>query len=248
MKKYIVILIMFAFMAVPLPSRAEESGAFKRYNPDGMKYEFARSYIASLGYLNSVDERWKKSAELKKKSSHEKFIAWNIERLIFDNMDIRVAKNYLIKYFRTNNLLMRKVTDTYVFACDQMVEVNLQERDAWENLKRLREAKKFNAAQEKEFVTKQVGFAMRRKEAMRGVVASSVLLAKVLWSENTREKDVKKRLALSAQQREKLVFKLDSYAKDNLDWSLKPGQTLVQAAEASVREVLEDSFYLSADE
>jgi hypothetical protein len=248
MKKYLIIMMMLAFSALPLSLRAEESGTFKKYNPDGMKYEFARSYIASLGYLNSVDQRWKKSAELKKKNSQDKFIAWNIERLIYDNMDIRVAKNYMTKYFRTNNLLMRKVTDTYVFACDQILEVNLQEREAWENLKRSREAEEFDADQEKAFVAQQESLAERRKEAMKGIVASSVLMTKVLLSENTREKDVKKRLALSMEQREKLVAKLDSYAKDNLDWSLKPGQTLVQAAEASVREILEDSFYLSADE
>jgi hypothetical protein len=246
MKNLILALMLCLFIAVP--AGAEDPGAFKRYNPDGLKYEFARSYIASLGYLNSVDRRWKKSTSLKKKSPPDKYIAWNIERLIYDNMDIRVAKNYMTKYFATSNLLMRKVTDSYVFSCDQLVEVNRQEREAWENLKKLKEDNQFDAVQEKEFIAQQEDIALRRKEAMRGVVSASVLMTKVLLSENTKEKDIKKRLALSTEQREKLVDKLDSYAKDNLDWSLKPGQTFVQAAEASVREVLEDSFYLSADE
>jgi hypothetical protein len=246
MKKSIFVLLML--LVVALPSRAEDSGAFKRYNPDGNKYEFARSYIASLGYLNSVDARWNKYADLKKKSSEDKFILWNIERLVSDNMDIRVAKNYMTKYFDTRNRLMRKVTDSYVYACDQLVDINRQERELWESLKQLKDAKKFDAAQEKDFIDRQEALAIRRKDAMRGIVSSSVLMTKVLLSENTREKDIKKRLALSTEQREKLVGKLDSYARDNLDWSLKPGQTFVQAAEASVREVLEDSFYLSADQ
>jgi hypothetical protein len=248
MRKYILVLVMLGLAVVPSVSRAEESGAFKRYNPDGMKYEFARSYIASLAYLNSVDARWKKSTDIKKKNPEEKFITWNIERLVYDNMDIRVAKNYMTKYFRTDNLLMRKVTDSYVYACDQLIEVNRQERDLWESLKKLKETKSFNAVKEKTFIADQESLSVRRREGMKGIVSSSVLMTKVLLSENTREKDVKKRLALSSEQREKLVDKLDTYAKDNLDWSLKPGQTFVQAAEASVREVLEDSFYLSADE
>jgi hypothetical protein len=248
MKRFVLVLAFAVSLIVPHAARAEESGAFKKYNPDGMKYEFARSYIASLGYLNSIDQRWKKSPDIKKKNSEDKFIAWNIERLNQDNMDIRIAKNYMIKYFSTTNLLMRKVTDSYVYSCDQLIGVNLQERQAWEDLKAFRERKKFDAAKEKQFIAYQEILAADRREAMKEIVASSVLMTKVLLSENTREKDVKKRLVLSTEQREKLVSKLDSYAKDNLDWSLKPGQTFVQAAEASVREVLEDSFYLSADE
>ena len=247
MKKFILFLLLSVFIA-PSISMADDSAAFKKYNPDGMKYEFARSYIASLAYFNSVDQRWKKSEDIKKKSSHEKFMAWNIERLIYDNMDIRVAKNYMVKYFNTNNQLMRKVTDSYVYACDQLIEVNLRERAAWEDAKSLEENKEFDASKEKKFLALQETIAASRKEVMKQIVAASVLMTKVLLSENTREKDTKKRLALTTAQREKLVDKLDGYAKENLDWNLKPGQTLVQAAEASVREILEDSFYRSADD
>jgi hypothetical protein len=247
MKKQILVLLTCVLMVVPSLSGAEETGVFKKYNPDGFKFEFARSYIASLGYLSSVEKRWKKSEDLKKKSSEEKYILWNIERLVYDNMDIRIAKNYMLKYFASPNKLMLKATDTYVYACELLIEINRDERAIWESLKLAREKGEFDARQAA-FLAEQETIAGRRREAMKGVVTSSVLMTKVLLSENTREKDIKKRLALSTEQREKLVGKLDSYAKDNLDWSLKPGQTFVQAAEASVREVLEDSFYLSADE
>jgi len=246
MKKFILILMLTVGAASS--AQAETMAPFKKYNPDGMKYEFARSYIASLAYLNSVDQRWKKTDSIKKKSSQEKFIAWNIERLIYDNMDIRVAKNYMTKYFQDKNLLMRKVVDTYVYTCDQLVDVNRQERDVWESAKLLLDREELNGSVEKKFLADQERIAGRRKEAMQGVVAASVLMTKVILSEDTKEKDTKKRLAISGEQREKLIDKLDSYAKDNMDWSLKPGQTFVEAAEASVREVLEDSFYLSADE
>lgn len=246
MKKFILILMLTIGMAVS--AQAETVAPFKKYNPDGMKYEFARSYITSLAYLNSVDQRWKKSDSVKKTNSQEKFVAWNIERLIYDNMDIRVAKNYMTKYFQDKNLLMRKVVDTYVYACDQLVGVNRQEREAWESAKSLLKDGEFDDAHEKKFMADQERIAARRKEAMQGVVTSSVLMTKVILSEDTREKDSKKRLAISTEQRENLIDKLDSYAKNNMDWSLKPGQTFVEAAEASVREVLEDSFYLSADE
>jgi hypothetical protein len=248
MKKISFLVLAFLICACPVISRAEDSGAFKKYNPDGIKYEFARSYIASLAYLNSVDQRWKKSEEIKKKGTPDKFILWNQQRLVSDNMDIRVAKNYMTKYFIAKNRLMLKATDTYVYACDQLIDINRQERTLWENAKTLKDSQQFDAAAEKKFLSEQEDLALRRKEAMRGVVSSSVLMTKVLLSEDTREKDIKKHLAISAEEREHLLGKLDSYAKDNLDWSMKPGQTFMQAAEASVREVLEDSFYLSAGE
>ena len=55
-------------------------------------------------------------------------------------------------------------------------------------------------------------------------------------------------LAITAQQRQKLLDKLDSFGGDNLDWGLKPGQTTLEGSIAVIREILEDSIWISIDE
>ena len=83
---------------------------------------------------------------------------------------------------------------------------------------------------------------------MQDIVENSVLMTKVLFSEHVDPSKLTKRLAITSDERDKLIEKLDEFAKENLDWGLKPGQTFIQAAEASIREVLEDPLYVSADE
>ena len=56
------------------------------------------------------------------------------------------------------------------------------------------------------------------------------------------------RLAITAQQRQKLLDKLDSFGSDDLDWGLKSGQSTLEGSVAVIREVLEDSIWISIDE
>ena len=227
---------------------AADDNLFKRNNPDGLKYEFARSFITSIGYLEVVEKRWKKSDAIKNKGDESGFIQWNFDRLAKDNMDLRVAKNYMVKYFSIANPLMRKVVDSYAYSCDQLIDLNHRERELWEQLRSIKKENNLNAIEDKKFVEAQEKLAVERKSMMRGIVEVSVLMSKVLLSEDVKEKQVRKRLALTSNERDKLIKKLDTFAGDNLDWGMKPGQTFLQGAEATIREMLEDPTYVSADE
>jgi hypothetical protein len=244
----VLFLIFLHLLLTSANLLASDDHAFKRNNPDIMKYDFARSYISSFSYLEAMDKRLQEAEKAKKKSDQLGFIQWNLDRLAKDNMDIRIAKNYVSKYFNVPNSLMRKVIDTYAYSCDQLIELNANERALWNQLHQYRKQGELSGEQDKEFVEGNQKLSLQRKEFMRGILESSVLLTKVLISENVKEKAVKKRLALSANERDKLVRKLDTFAADNLDWGMKPGQTYLQGAVATVREVLEDPTYLSADE
>ena len=213
-----------------------------------MKYDFARSFIIGFGYLNAMDQRSEKSKEIKAKGNDIAFIQWNLDRLAKDNMDLRVAKNYVTKYFNVPNHLMRKVIDSYAYACDGLIALNLEERELWDQIHQVRKKGAVSPEQDQEFVKSQEKLADRRKVVMRSIVEVSVLMTKVLFSEDVHEKQVKKRLALTLKERDNLIRKLDTFAGDNLDWGIKPGQTYVRGAEATIREVLEDPTYLSADE
>lgn len=227
---------------------AADDHAFKRNNPDIMKYDFARSYISSFSYLETMGHRLSQVNDAKLKTDDLGFIQWNLDRLAKDNMDIRIAKNYVGKYFNVPNSLMRKVIDTYAFSCDQLIELNTNERTLWNQIHQYRKQGVLTEEQDTEFVKGQEKLSALRKDSMRGILESAVLLTKVLISENVKEKAIKKRLALSARERDKLIRKLDTFAGDNLDWGMRPGQTYLQGAVATVREVLEDPTFLSADE
>ena len=83
---------------------------------------------------------------------------------------------------------------------------------------------------------------LRRKEADKEIIQASIFMTKVLISD--KNKDGKgHRLAITAQQRQKLLDKLDSFGRDTLDWGLKPGQSTLEASVAIIREVLEDPVF-----
>lgn len=246
-KSTILVVCLFAFSSVVPLCRADEM-IFKKNNPDIMKYDFSRSYIASFSYLHSLDIRLDEAKTAKSKGTGLDFIQWNLDRLGKDNMDLRIAKNYVSKYFSVPNPLMRKVIDTYAYSCDQLIELNLQERSLWNQMYESSKNETVSPEQDQEFVKNQGELAAKRQEAMRSILESSVLLTKLMLSENMKEKQVKKRLALTSKERDRLIRKLDTYAGDNLDWGMKPGQTYLQGAVATIREVLEDPTFLSADD
>jgi len=88
---------------------------------------------------------------------------------------------------------------------------------------------------------------LQRKEADKNIIQASVLMTKVLISDKN-ENGKGHLLAISAQQRQKLLDKLDSFGSDNLDWGLKSGQSTLEASIAVIREILEDSLWVSIDE
>jgi|GEM_PF-5029419 len=83
---------------------------FKKNNPDGKKYEFARSYICALTYFHNIELRWKTKPPKKRFAGDDfKIIKGSMDYLVMDNADLRVSKNYMIKYLDSSNLMMRKV-------------------------------------------------------------------------------------------------------------------------------------------
>jgi hypothetical protein len=240
-------IIVCAFLVMSSRVSADQ-GEFKKSNPDGLKFEFARSFIASMAYFQSIEVRLKESDRISDAVDEKKHLQWNRDRLAKDNLDLRVAKNYMIKYFNVGNALMRKVVDSYAVTCDELIALNRRERELWQQWPQMRKVDDDGNVDMKEFLDAQADLSDQRKSVMRRLVETAVLMTKVLLNEDVREKQVRKRLALTHKEREKLIKKLDAYAGDNLDWGMKPGQTFLQSAQAVVREVLEDPTYLNVDE
>lgn len=233
-------LVSICILALFLPPASAQE--FKTNNPDRGKYEFAVSYIAALGYFNTIERRWKKSPNRKFPGNDVALMRSYVEYLIKDNADIRIAKNYLIKYLQSPNALIRKTSDMFIAACQRLIAINDKEKEIWDQWYAVKSNNMGNKANERAFIKAQQELSYLRKSANNSIVEASVLLVKVLKSE--RNKDERGRiLALTNKERDKLIKNLDAYAKDMLEWGLKPGQGHVEASVGVLREILEDSIY-----
>jgi len=130
-------------------------------------------------------------------------------------------------------------------AYDQLLLLNSRERGLWQGLFSFKIKKEPADFSEDDFIVKQLGLALEKKETAKSLVTASMLVQKVLLSSRRCESDACQELALTQDEREKLTKKLDSFAEGNLDWGLKPGQTSLQGCIAALREVLEDPLYIS---
>ncbi len=241
----LLLLVVLGLMSIHPAIAADD---FSKNNPDVLKYEFARSYITSLSYMKAIHDRWDKNAPKKLYAGQkDKLILATIEDLALDNSDLRIIKNYLLKYLLSPNKLMRKVADIVVVATNREIAINDQEKTLWQKWYGLNINGQATRPKEIEFVKTQHALELQRKEADKNIIQASVFMTRVLASDkNMNGKG--HLLAITAQQRQKLLDKLDTFGSDNLDWGLKTGQSTLEGSIAVIREILEDSLWVSIDE
>ena len=236
-------LSLFVFCA---PAFA--AGEFKANNPDGGKYEFLRSYIAALSYISNIDQRWsKKPPKTVYAGDDIRVVRGHIAYLTMDNADLRITKNYLEKYLDAPSPLMRKIADMVTLACNRVITINDQEKILWQQWLALKLGGGATPQAERKFIADQQKAAFRHKEEDKNIIRASQLAATLAKSAGNADERGHK-LALTRAQREKLIDRLDAFAKDVLDWGLKPGQRTLQASVAVLREVLEDPVYTGLNE
>ena len=198
--------------------------------------------------MKDINDRWDKDAPKKLFADQKnKMILATLNDLALDNSDLRIIKHYLLKYLVSPNMLMRKVADMVVVSTSREIAINSEEKELWEKWYDINSAGQATRPKEIDFVKTQHFLELRRKEADKNIIQASVLMTKVLVSDKN-ENGKGHRLAITAQQRQKLLDKLDSFGNDNLDWGLKSGQRTLEGSIAVIREILEDSIWISIDE
>lgn len=236
------------FFSCCAPATVSASEEFKKNNPDIRKFEFARSYISALSYIGKIDARWKKTSPKKVYAGDDvKVMRGYVAYLVKDNMDLRIAKNFLGPYLQAQNHLIRKTSDTFIAACLTLIAINDREKETWDQWYAVKSNQLDTRRNERAFVRAQQEMDYKRKEAYKDMVTASVLLTKVLRSDrNTGEHGHV--LALTAKQRGTLLDNLDAFGKATMAWGMKPGQTSLQASIAVIREVLEDTVFTTLDD
>ena len=242
------LLVLFVLSGVMLVHPCLAANEFSKNNPDIKKYEFARSYITALGYMKQIHDRWEKNAPKKLFAKQKnKMILATINDLALDSSDLFIIKNYLVKYLTAPNMLMRKVADMVVVATSREIAINHEEKTLWEKWYDLNIAGLATQQREMDFVRRQHSLELLRKEADKDIIKASVMMTKVLMSARNKN-DKGHLLAITAQQRQRLLDKLDSFGSDTLHWGLEPGQGTLEGSIAVIREILEDSILISNDE
>ena len=124
--------VLFIFMSLFFLSPTvfgQEMDPFHKYNPDIQKYEFARSYITSLKYFDNITQRWKNKNPREEFSNNEEaMMQAYVEYLSLDNTDLRIIKNYNIKYLAGQNALIHAVADRLITLCEKLVDINQKEK------------------------------------------------------------------------------------------------------------------------
>ncbi|MBF0619011.1 MAG: hypothetical protein HQL19_02460 [Candidatus Omnitrophica bacterium] len=227
------------------PARAEEN-VFKKYNPDIDKYVFVKSFIMGLSYYDRVARRLKEEdmATVAAKADRKAIQAF-IDHRTLDNTELRIAKNYIIRYGEHSNGLIRKVALDAIVVYETLLNLSVKEREMWVAFGRYKVSGQPADFNEQDFVQKQGDLALQKKEIAKDLVKASALLSKVLLSAARCDSEECKQLAITQDERDKLSKKLDLFARDNMEWGLKSGQSTVQASVAAIREVLEDPVYIS---
>lgn len=222
---------------------------FVQTNPDVMKYEFTRDFLTSLNYLRENDERFEDIAILAFTEEKDiKGVALLRDDLIRNNLNLRIARNYLKKYLeQRENGLMIKVADMFTEMCNQMIDYNNQEKKLLEELYYVQLKDEMDSFNMDRFTQRQNRIAQSRKKVLKKLLQTSMVASKVLISNQENYYGEFDKLGITQEQRYKLLYRIDEFETDAYKGELRAGQTFLEGSIVTIREMLENYDYETID-
>lgn len=222
--------------------------SFRKHNPDWKKYEFTRDYLTSLGYIkknydadDGIDFGGAQPDVLNR-------IARMRDELIHENVNLRVARNYLKRYTnQARNGLMLKVSDLFSKVCDELIELNSGQRAMLEEMHALQRRGAMDAAAIADFEKRQVRINTERREALKELLRASILVTKILISPTENYYGEFDRLGITQEQRYKLLDKIRHFDEASYQGELRSGQSFLEGSVVTIREILENYNYETLD-
>ena len=209
------------------------------HNPDGKKYEFVRDYVSSLKYLEQNTQRMASNA--KDLSDTPDGLQTQINLLVNDNVNLRVARNIMNNYIHEKNDLMVKIADEFKHVCDEQVEFNNQERSLLKKLYAVGSGDTDTAYSKDQFVADLEKVSQARKASLKALLKSSVLVSRLVVSDKKDNKGEFSYLGITENQRKDLIAQLDEFKGEGFDGELRAGQSFLQGSVAIIREKITDS-------
>ena len=253
MKKNIILAIAVFFLSGSIVSAGTnyytDVEEFQKYNPDGEKYQFVKMYITSLIYLNKNAYRQRQLPEFDADLLDDlEGLQAFIDHLVLSNVNLHVAKNLIKKYRIPENGLILKVSDSFVTMCEQQIELNQREKQLMEGVIKLSKNDQLEKFDKEKFLHEHKKLAFRRKESLKDLLESSILVNVVLISDKTNIYGEFVRLGITQEERYKLLNKLYDFYGDEFEGSLREGQTFLEGSITTIRERLEDPSWDTLDD
>lgn len=221
---------------------------FRQNNPDWKKYEFTRDYLTSLGYLKKNYDREDGIDLSGSEPSILNRIAQMRDELIQENVNLRVARNYLKRYKnQARNGLMLKVTDLFTDVCDDLIELNSQQRTMLEEMHAMQRRGAMDDTAAALFEQRQAKISRERREALKELLRASILVTKILVSPDENYYGEFDRLGITQEQRYKLLDKIRRFNEASYQGELRSGQSFLEGSVVTIREILEDYNYETLD-
>jgi len=225
-----------------------ESEQYQKYNLDEKKFEFVRDYLNGLMYIKENIARREKITpvslfdftDVKKISSY-------VDHLIWDNINLRIARNYLKKHLNSKNGLILKSGLVFTNACNTHIDLNNREKDILEQIYKTQVKGTLKDAQKEQFADELKRLSAARKEASKELLEASVLVSKILISNQTDKFGEFFMLGISSAERERLIKKLNAFVGKKYVGEIREGQSVLEASIAVIRGILEDMSWQTVD-
>ncbi len=241
---FLTIFLLLYFYTPTIFAQVRDIQQFQKYNPDGKKYEFVKNYLVSLTYLKKNAERSQNPPEFSREEFEKgEFFKAFMDDLLRDNVDLRIARNFLKKYRTSGNGLILKTTDLFTQVCDGQIEINNRERAYVEKVYQAQINGGLESVNKKRFMQNLVGLSMERRESLKKLLEASMLINKILVSNKADDYGEFITLGVTEGQRESLLQRLDEFYEDGFQGELRQGQTFLQGSVAVIREVLGDDSW-----
>ncbi|HLF18017.1 MAG TPA: hypothetical protein VI749_03870 [Candidatus Omnitrophota bacterium] len=241
--------LVLCFVATTFAQEIPEDAAqFALNNPDGEKYEFVKTYLMGLEYLYQNDQAKKNMSPL----SEEKFkdlnaLAGEKDRLIMANVNLRIARNLIEKFDRSDNGLMLKVVQLFTRFVNDQVAFNNEERALITQIYEAVFKEQLDDSMLRLFSEGIVKINEKRKESSLELLEASTLVNKILISHQLNARGRFSQLGVSKDERQRLLGRLQMFEGEAYRGEPRAGQTFLEASIATIRQILEDQAYVSLD-
>lgn len=218
---------------------------FRQYNPDKDKYRFTNTFITSLVYLYANEQRDSTVGVNFDKASD---IVKMRDIILINNINLRIARNYMKKYLGSENRLIVKATDDFILFCDELIAYNKEEYGWLDKLYKVKLKKKMSQFDKAEFSDMQNKLYGLRKQSYQQLLETVALINQILVSSKVDYNGELSYLGLTENQRSRLVDRLADFEGQGYEEEdPQQGQSYLQASITNLKTMLSDFQWRTLD-
>ena len=249
--RFLFLIILAVFLPANLAFSDflhKDIAKFRQYNPDGQKFEFVQTFLSGLKYLQLNDRRALKLTDpnLNALELRERYgrLTTNI---VTDNINLRLARNLVKKFVKSENGLILKAANLFVMTCDEQIEINNREKIMLDELYKVQKSSDAQKFDNRAYLRRQRALGLERKESFKKMLEASLLVKKILISDKPDRFGELIMLGITQKQRVELLSQLKEFQGKDFEGELREGQSFLEGSISAIREILEDKTWATLD-